>query len=88
MEPAVLLHWFHLRFDNLDLISMICESQVDIAVLEINYWVWSSAGPVGLKFTGPSAKLLITLIIFIFICCDPLGSTYFGSCFNSPKENR
>ena len=35
-------------------------------VLEINFWIWSSAGPVEWKFTGPSAKLLITLIIFNF----------------------
>ena len=35
-------------------------------MLKINFWVWSSAGPVGLKFTGPSPKLLITLIIFKF----------------------
>ena len=33
-------------------------------MLDINFWVWSSPGPVGLKFSGPSAKLLITLIIF------------------------
>ena len=36
------------------------------SVLEINFWVWSSTGPVGLKFTGPSAKLLVTLIISTF----------------------
>ena len=35
-------------------------------MLEINFWVWSPAGPVGLKFTSPSAKLLITLIISNF----------------------
>ena len=35
-------------------------------VFEINFRVLSSAGPVGLKFTGPSAKLLITYIIFQF----------------------
>ena len=32
-------------------------------MLEINFRVWTSARPVGLKFTGPSAKLQITLII-------------------------
>ena len=57
-------------------------------MLEINFWVWSSAGSVGLKFSGPSAKLLITLIIFNFFRSDPLSSTYFDSRFNSPKENR
>ena len=57
-------------------------------MLEINFWVWSSAGSVGLKFPGPSAKLLITLIIFNFVRSDPLSSTYFDSRFNSPKENR
>ena len=59
-----------------------------ISVLEINFWVWYSTGPVGLKFTGPSAKLLITLFISNFFRSDPLSSTYFGSHFNSPKENR
>ena len=57
-------------------------------MLEIKFWVWSSAGSVGLKFSGPSAKLLITLIIFNFFRSDPLSSTYFDSRFNSPKENR
>ena len=33
----------------------------------------SSAGPVGLKFTGPSAKLLITFIILKFFRSDPHG---------------
>ena len=36
-------------------------------MLAINFWVWFSVGPVGLRLTGPSAKLLITLIIFKFI---------------------
>ena len=43
------------------------------SVLNINFWVWSSAGPVGLKFTGPSPKLLITLIIFKFFRSNPQG---------------
>ena len=42
-------------------------------MLKINFWVWSSAGPVGLKFTGPSPKLLITLIIFKFFHSNPQG---------------
>ena len=37
-----------------------------LPAIEINFWVWSSAGPVGLKFTVRSANLLITLIIFNF----------------------
>ena len=37
-----------------------------MAMLEINFWAWTSAGLVGLKFAGPSAKLLIALIIFQF----------------------
>ena len=34
-------------------------------VLEINFWVWSSIGPVGLQLTAPSAKLLITHHFYI-----------------------
>ena len=44
-----------------------------MTVLEINFWVWSSTGPVGLKFTGPSLELLITLIILKFFRSDPQG---------------
>ena len=40
--------------------------QPQMAMLEINFWAWTSAGLVGLKFAGPSAKLLITLIFFQF----------------------
>ena len=36
-------------------------------MVTINFWVRFSIGPVGLRLTGPSAKLLITLIIFKFI---------------------
>ena len=36
-------------------------------MLEINFCYLFTTGPVGLKFTGPSAKLLITYIIFISI---------------------
>ena len=36
-------------------------------MLEINFCVLFSAGPVGLRFTGPSAKLLITYINFKFL---------------------
>ena len=36
-------------------------------MLEINFCYLFTAGPAGLKFTGPSAKLLITYIIFIFV---------------------
>ena len=53
-------------------------------MLEINFCVSSSTGPVGLKFTGPSAKLLITYIIFQFfwmyaICvCKLVNETVFS----------
>ena len=36
-------------------------------MLEMNCWVWSSTGPVGLKFTVRSANLLITLMISSFL---------------------
>ena len=45
------------------------------AVLKINFWVWCSAGPEVFKFTGPTAKLLATLIIFnFFFGCMPFVS--------------
>ena len=56
--------------------------------LEINFWVWSSAGPVGLKFKVRSANLLITLIIFNFFCSSPQGVLHvFRIPESSAKEN-
>ena len=84
-----ILVWFVLDFILLRCVQGVSEFSLLVdSVLEINFWVWSSAGPVGLKFSGPSTKLPITLIIFNFFRSDPLNSTYFGSRFNSPKENR
>ena len=45
------------------------------------------AGPVGLKFTGPSAKLLITLIIFIFFRSYPQGVKFLFSLRENPLQN-
>lgn len=56
--------------------------------LEINFWVWSSAGPVGLKVTVRSANLLITLIIFNFFRSNPQGVLHvFHIPESSTKEN-
>ena len=67
-------HFSKLQFEPLCFSKSTClhfspQSQIIslMAVLEINFWTWSSTGPVGLKFTGPSAKLLVTLIISIFL---------------------
>ena len=59
-----------------------------LPALEINCWVWSSAGLVGLKFTVRSANLLITLIIFNFFRSNPQGVLHvFRIPEFSTKEN-
>ena len=42
---------------------------------------------VGLKITGPSPKLLITLIIFKFFRTDPQGVLPFFSLFGNSLQN-